>query len=356
MKFKMKILMAVLVLAGGAAAMAAANPLEFPSYEQLVEVEFATPEAAAAAVCEIAPLPGDASVAFSCRWDDSNPAHIAKGEMMNRAGVKGNFYFCGPGNAFTATGPKKLMTMGHAIGNHTVNHPSMMTLSLNCDNRCNTYNIYVYSDDDKSWENIRYATELNDSVKALLENGETVIFSPKHADIENVSVGGMFTPDYWNYAMFKNISQIVNKPVSPGTLGYLIDDKNATLTNTFPTQFHSDWQWWTIAKNTRPIIIDGTAITPDVMAIDNIDRAHKLGVLFSLSIGNGHLVVCMTDLKAITDKPEGRQYIRMIGQYAKEKKNTTEMNWEDAVELFNRTISEEEIAGIDNISDYSEKR
>lgn len=131
MKFKMKILMAVLVLAGGAAAMAAANPLEFPSYEQLVEVEFATPEAAAAAVCEIAPLPGDASVAFSCRWDDSNPAHIAKGEMMNRAGVKGNFYFCGPGNAFTATGPKKLMTMGHAIGNHTVNHPSMMTLSPN---------------------------------------------------------------------------------------------------------------------------------------------------------------------------------------------------------------------------------
>ncbi|MCQ2226954.1 MAG: glycoside hydrolase [Bacteroidales bacterium] len=237
-----------------------------------------------------------------------------------------------------------------------INAPSMMTLSLNCDNRCNTYNIYVYSDDDKSWENIRYATELNDSVKALLENGETVIFSPKHADIENVSVGGMFTPDYWNYAMFKNISQIVNKPVSPGTLGYLIDDKNATLTNNFPTQFHSDWQWWTIAKNTRPIIIDGTAITPDVMAIDNIDRAHKLGVLFSLSIGKGHLVVCMTDLKAITDKPEGRQYIRMIGQYAKEKKNATEMSWENVVELFSRTIDEEEIAGIDNISDYSEKR
>ena len=108
-----------------------ANPLSFPCYEQEIVATFATADAARTATCSIAPLPDDASLAFSCRWDDTNPADTAKGEMMVRAGVKGNFYFVGNDTPYFTEGPKPLMAMGHAIGNHTIGHPHMMTISPN---------------------------------------------------------------------------------------------------------------------------------------------------------------------------------------------------------------------------------
>ena len=113
-------------------ALAAINPLSYPSYEQTVIAEFASPAEASAATCEIAPLPDDARLAFSCRWDDTDPRHESKGRMMNRAGVKGSFYFVGKsGNPFFSAGARMLMAMGHAIGNHTLDHPHMMTINAN---------------------------------------------------------------------------------------------------------------------------------------------------------------------------------------------------------------------------------
>lgn len=112
--------------------LAAVNPLSYPSYEQTVVAEFASPAEAAAATCEVAPLPDDAQLAFSCRWDDTNPRHESKGRMMNRAGVKGSFYFVGKSkDPFFSAGARKLMAMGHAIGNHTLGHPHMMTINAN---------------------------------------------------------------------------------------------------------------------------------------------------------------------------------------------------------------------------------
>lgn len=113
-------------------ALAAVNPLSYPSYEQKVVAEFASPAEAAAATCEVASLPDDAQLAFSCRWDDTNPRHESKGRMMDRAGVKGNFYFVGESkNPFFPAGAKTLMAMGHAIGNHTLRHPHMMNINAN---------------------------------------------------------------------------------------------------------------------------------------------------------------------------------------------------------------------------------
>lgn len=108
------------------------NPLSYPFYEQTVVAEFASSAEASAATCEVSPLPDDARLAFSCRWDDTNPRHESKGRMMNRAGVKGSFYFVGEsGGAFFSAGARTLMAMGHAIGNHTLAHPHVMTVNAN---------------------------------------------------------------------------------------------------------------------------------------------------------------------------------------------------------------------------------
>ena len=47
---------------------------------------------------------------------------------------------------------------------------------------------------------------------------------------------------------------------------------------------------------------------PIVQVIDNVERNHKLGLLFEFKVGNGKLLVCMSDLKAVQDKPEARQF------------------------------------------------
>ncbi|MGG6550559.1 UNVERIFIED_CONTAM: hypothetical protein NY100_34710, partial [Prevotella sp. 15_C9] len=75
-----------------------------------------------------------------------------------------------------------------------------------------------------------------------------VLLIPDHDSIVAQSVGGMFTPDYWNYSMFKTISENAGKEVSPGTLSILTDPGHPLL-KYFPTECHSDWQWWSITRN-----------------------------------------------------------------------------------------------------------
>lgn len=103
----------------------------FPSYRQTFEATFATEAEAAAAQCAVAALPGDAKLAFGCRWDDTNPAHLAKAAMMERVGVKGTFYLCADSSEFFRDGTRKLVAGGHAVGNHALGHPNLFSINPN---------------------------------------------------------------------------------------------------------------------------------------------------------------------------------------------------------------------------------
>ncbi|MBE6340415.1 MAG: glycoside hydrolase [Bacteroidales bacterium] len=251
-------------------------------------------------------------------------------------------------------------TVGHiSIPTNNVEAPSKLTLSMKLNKYAasNYYHFWVY--ENEKFEMPRTFSHLNAEVETLLDSGACVIFTPSHNDIEDISVGGMFTPDYWNYAMFKTISENNNRPISPGTLGLLPSSSARGFFKNFPTDNHSDWQWWIIAKNSRPMILDSALqISPIVWAIDNIERNHKLGILFKIDVGLGHLIVCTTDFKAISATPEGRQYIRAIERYAKSKNiqaSSSPMTWKDVVDLFHTQANEREIKGVHNISDYKQK-
>ena len=123
-----------------AALAAKPDPQALPAYAQQVRATFATPEAAAVATLAVAPLPEGAARAFATRWDDTAPRHIAKAAMLEKVGVKGNFYFVGkltdfskPFNEkdFAVAGARELVRRGHAVGNHTLTHPFMLQLSAN---------------------------------------------------------------------------------------------------------------------------------------------------------------------------------------------------------------------------------
>lgn len=182
----------------------------------------------------------------------------------------------------------------------------------------NTYPIWVYPSDIEieAPKEIVVTEEITISVLSQLEKGSKVLLFPKTEDVKNKSFAGHFPPEFWNYGMFKTISENVKKPVSPGTLGILTDPKHP-LFNSFPTNFHTNWQWFSIVKNSNSLILDSTPndYLPIVQVIDNLERNHKLGLIFEFKIGEGKLLVCMSQLNELKEQTEAVQLYQSILNY-----------------------------------------
>jgi len=219
----------------------------------------------------------------------------------------------------------------------------------------NTYPLWVYpaEADTNVPADILVSEKLDNATLSKLTGGATVLLFPEFADVEDLSVGGLFTPDYWNYRMFKGISESNNKPVSPGTMS-ILTDPGIPLLNDFPTEFHTNWQWWPIVKKSRPFILDNAPkdYRPLVQVVDNIERNHKLGLIFEFAIGTGKILVCMSDLKAIQDKPEGRQLYSSILKYMSSDKFSPaqSLTQNELAALFSTKVTAKNISGVRNIS------
>jgi hypothetical protein len=219
----------------------------------------------------------------------------------------------------------------------------------------NSYSVWIYPSavNTNIPGNILVSTKLDKTTLSSLTGGATVLLFPDFKDIEDLSVGGLFTPDYWNWRMFKGISESNKKPVSPGTMSILTDPQQPLFSD-FPTEFYTNWQWWPIVKNSRPLILDNTPknYRPLVQVVDNIERNHKLGLIFEFAVGKGKLLVCMSNLRAIQNKPEGRQLYSSILKYmSSDKFNPAQaMTQQELTSLFSTKVSAKKIAGVKNIS------
>ncbi|WP_299087998.1 glycoside hydrolase [uncultured Bacteroides sp.] len=232
-----------------------------------------------------------------------------------------------------------------------------LTLTLTTGKYRNYYHLWVYPDETAESEgSVHVASFLNDDLRKRLESGASVLLIPDHDSIVAQSVGGMFTPDYWNYSMFKTISENAGKEVSPGTLSILTDPGHPLL-KYFPTEYHSDWQWWSITRNSRPMILNTTRgeYRPLIQVIDNIERNHKLGLVFEFAVGKGKLLVCMTDLQAIAGTPEGNQFRTSLLRYMESDAfhPTEQLAWKELDALFHTDINQRQIIGVKNESDYT---
>ena len=219
----------------------------------------------------------------------------------------------------------------------------------------NTYDLWVYpawSDLSKLESLVMVTNELNDIAIGQLQKGKSVLLMPDSTDL---CVGGLFTTDYWNYRMFKTISENNKKPVSPGTLG-ILTDPNHPIFNGFPTEMHTNWQWFPIVKASHPMILDNTSpdYRPIIQVIDNVERNHKLGLVFEFQVDKGKLLVCMADLEAATSYPEGRAFYRSILEYMTSGDFTpkTHITLEDFKKLMTNPVVEGKIGELNNISPY----
>lgn len=219
----------------------------------------------------------------------------------------------------------------------------------------NTYDLWVYpawSDLSKLESLVMVTNELNDIAISQLQKGKSVLLMPDSTDL---CVGGLFTTDYWNYRMFKTISENNKKPVSPGTLG-ILTDPNHPIFNGFPTEMHTNWQWFPIIKASHPMILDNTSpdYRPIIQVIDNVERNHKLGLVFEFQVDKGKLLVCMADLEAATSYPEGRAFYRSVLEYMTSEDFTpkTHITLEDFKKLMTNPVVEGKIGELNNISPY----
>ncbi len=219
----------------------------------------------------------------------------------------------------------------------------------------NTYDLWVYpawSDLSKLESQVIVTTELTEAIAQQLEKGKSVLLMP---DATNLCVGGLFQTDYWNYRMFKTICESNQKSVSPGTLGILTNPDHPIFKG-FPTEMHTNWQWFPIIKASHPMILDNTGknYRPIVQVIDNIERNHKLGLIFEFAIGKGKLLISMADLEEASCYPEGRAFYRSVLEYmtSDDFAPQTHITLEDFQKLMTTEVVEGKIGELNNISPY----
>jgi hypothetical protein len=98
-----------------------------------------------------------------------------------------------------------------------------------------------------------------------------------------------FSSIFWNTAWTKN--------QEPHTLGILCDPQHPVFAS-FPTEYHSNWQWWELIHGSAAMQLDTLppALRPLVQPIDTWFENRRLGLLFEAKVGNGKLMVCSMDL------------------------------------------------------------
>lgn len=232
--------------------------------------------------------------------------------------------------------------------------PAKLNVSLNIEGTeaRNSYELWVYPKKALEKKGIIIARDLNQEVVKVLEKGGKVLWMP---DSLPYTVGGLFQTDYWNYRMFKTICENNKKKVSPGTLGILTNPEHPIFKG-FPTEMHTNWQWFPVIKESHPLVLDNFAkdYRPIVQVIDNIERNHKLGLVMEWKVGAGKLLVCMSDLEKAAKYPEGKAFYQSVIDYMRsvDFNPQVEMTASDLLKTLKEEPRKVSLKELNNISQY----
>jgi hypothetical protein len=145
-----------------------------------------------------------------------------------------------------------------------------------------------------------------------LTRGGTVLLSLKKGSIKPEAGGDIaigFSSIFWNTAWTSR--------QAPHTLGILCNPKHPAL-DLFPTQYHSNWQWWDAMSHSTAIRLDAVDpnIKPIVRVIDDWVTARPLGLVFECKVGKGKLLVSSIDLTSnMSARAEARQLRHSLLKY-----------------------------------------
>ncbi|TRX50246.1 glycoside hydrolase family 2 [Fulvivirga sp. M361] len=171
-----------------------------------------------------------------------------------------------------------------------------LTVSLEIEGTeyANDWSIWVFPKVGIPGSDVIY-TQSPKEARKLLSEGKKVLFNPP----ANKAIGepNRFGSIFWGQLLFKQVSN----------MGLLIDPDHPAFSN-FPTNYHSDWQWWDLCTNSRIITLDELDVDPVVRVIDDFLTNRNLGLIFEAKVGNGKLLFSSIDLgKDLENRIEAKQ-------------------------------------------------
>ena len=150
----------------------------------------------------------------------------------------------------------------------------------------------------------------NEAELALKKGGSVLLLNyGKIGKDKGAKIAIGFSTVFWNTAWTRN------QP--PHTLGILCDPDNPVFMD-FPTEFHSNWQWWDPVTHSQAMIIDGfpANFKPLIQPIDTWFENRRLALAFETKSSGGKLLVCSINLKTITDeRPVSKQLLISVLNY-----------------------------------------
>ena len=192
-----------------------------------------------------------------------------------------------------------------------VTEPSQLQLVLSVGKYKNRWNLWVYPSVEIDKQDVLVATSFSEEVMERLSQGGKVLLSPRLGSMKNegadsVAVG--FSSIFWN-TLWTN-----GQP--PHTLGVLCNKEHAAL-RLFPTDYHSDYQWWDAMAHCNAIPLRKLSdAKPIVRIIDDWFTARSLGLIVEMKVGNGLMILCGADLMSDVEKrPEARQLLNSLLHY-----------------------------------------
>lgn len=158
-------------------------------------------------------------------------------------------------------------------------------------------------------------SQFDEVAQARLRTGGRVLLTIPGEQVRNFDTAPVklgFSSIFWNTAWTGR--------QAPTTLGILCDPKHPALAE-FPTEFHSNWQWWYLVHRAGALRLDllPGATKPVVRVIDDWVTARPLGLVVEGRLGRGRIVICGFDLTRDAGDPVSRQMRSSLIRYLDSK-------------------------------------
>ena len=180
-----------------------------------------------------------------------------------------------------------------------------LILTVSIGDCTSTYPVWVYQKTSPECPKNVYETRVFDEqTRAVLQNGGRVYLSPD-ADRESLpnSIKTQFTTDFWSVGTFAE---------QEGGMGQLIDTEHPIFRN-FPTDFHTDWQWWIVAGK-RAVILP-RSMKSVITEMDSYAFLRPMAQLIEFNCLNGKVLLSTMELHKSLQYPEARALQAAIYEY-----------------------------------------
>lgn len=211
------------------------------------------------------------------------------------------------------------------------NEAESLTLEVSVGKYKNCWDFWVYPVEKETIpgeQQIRVVQKFDNETISYLEEGGMVLLTLTKGSLSNEMGGNIasgFSSIFWNTAWTRG--------QAPHTLGIFCNPSHPALAG-FPTQFHSNWQWWDAMHFGSAIDLSTISeVQAIVRVIDDWFTNRPLALLFEAKVGKGRILVSGIDFTTfIETRPEALQLLHSLKMYM------TGRQFDPKVELSSETL------------------